>query len=161
MGSLIPALGVVAFILGPAILLLAVVTRCGDEMILDVCFGLSIGGLAVAFGGLWGIAKVKRRGWLTLPARCTDRELLSFMSANGDMSGRVWGWRILCEYEYQGKKYTVTPRVGWCTWAKQNTAVKYLEKRVAPDGGCRLRVNPKSSYQTELAGDDLVDKLFF
>jgi hypothetical protein len=72
-----------------------------------------------------------------------------------------WLWRIICQYEYLGIPYRVTPEVYWGSFTSEEAALKFLEERMSPDGGCTLRVDPKKPFRTELMDQGLKDKLLY
>jgi hypothetical protein len=151
--SFLPAFGAVGFIIGFttffSILFFHIRSLAG---FVDAAMVMAVAGLVVMFTGLWLFARKKRRGWKIVYGNCVDRELRQVYSARDEHSGWVWDWRIVCEYESEGKTYRVTPVVGWSTHATEKKALKYLEKRISPTGTCRLAVNPKVPLQAELLG---------
>lgn len=151
----LPAIGAFGFIIGLA---LAV---CRNSHFRQVGIDLLMGGMAVMFSGLWLVAMKKRQGWIIVAGRCIDREMKQVISSNGEHNGLVWVWRMLCEYEYNGIKHVVTPDVGWRSFASKEAALKYFNTRVSANGECELRINPQIPLQTELAGHDVLRKLFF
>lgn len=107
----------------------------------------------VVLGGAWVKERVVRHDWDFAPGRCVDRELQKIWIQRGpDVSGGHWGWfwRIVCEYEYLGIRYRVTPEVYWTSFSSEDAALKFLAGRISPDGKCTLRVNPKNLLRTDL-----------
>jgi hypothetical protein len=151
--SFLPAVGSVGFIIGFSMLLLILFSRMRIlARFAYAAMTLSAASLSVVFMGLWLMARQKRRGWKVVDGRCVDRELKQVFSANGEHSGWVWDWRIVCEYELNGTTYRVTPEVGWSTYATEKEAVQYLDKRISPTGGCKLNINPHIPLQAGLSG---------
>jgi hypothetical protein len=117
--------------------------------------GLIVAGLSflTMLAGVWLKARYERQGWDVASARCVDRELQKILVPAG--AGRagsswVWVWRIVCEFEYLGIPYRVTPAVHWAGFGSEGAAISFLEARIAPSGECMLRVNPANPLQTEL-----------
>jgi hypothetical protein len=151
--SFLPAIGGVGFIMAFSMLLLILISRMRIlARFYHAALAFSAAGLFVLFMGLWLMARQKRRGWKIVYGRCVDREIKQVYSPNGEHSGWVWDLRIVCEYEFGGKTYRVTPKVGWSTYATEKEALKYLEKRISPTGGCKLGINPNTPLQAELLG---------
>jgi hypothetical protein len=125
--------------------------------------GLIIAGLSflIVLGGFWLKARSEREGWDIASGRCVDREIRKLLTLAGGHSGWIWVWRIVCEYDYLGIKYRVTPTVNWATFSSEKAALKFLEEKISPDGDCKLRVNPKNPLQTELFGQGIKDKLLY
>src|ERR1017187_1963106 len=111
--------------------------------------------------GLWLKTRRERAGWDVAPARCVDRELLKVWISLSHGSSRGWLWRIICDYEYLGIPYRVTPNVYWMNFTSEEAAIKFLDERVSASGECTLRVNPKNPLQTELFGQSVKDKLLY
>jgi hypothetical protein len=157
MARAVPVVGVLGFIGG-----LALATYNGDHT-KDSISKQTIWGLLFAvssFGAMFGIGWLKKcaesRDWDIAPARCVDRELrrvpMGRFSTGVETGGRysTWVCRILCQYEYQGKSYRVTPRISWSTFKSEASAREFLEVRISSEGGCRLRVDPNNPLRTEL-----------
>lgn len=138
--SIVPLIGAFAFLVGIAI------ATYNEKY---VARGLMVGvpGLGLAFAGYWLKQRVVRRDWDVAPARCIDRELKQGPTAAGRPA---WFWRIICEYEYLGIPYRVTPGVYWAGFNSEEAARKFLEERISADGQCTLRVDPKNPLRTEL-----------
>lgn len=123
--------------------------------------GLAAGGFLAALLGLWFKARSSRRGWEVVTARCVDRELKKVQVFANGHSSWGWLWRIVCEYEHLGKEVRVTPVVYWSNFTSEESAVKFMDSHVSPDGECKLRINPKNLLQTELWGQGIKDKLLY
>ena len=52
-----------------------------------------------------------RRGWVKPPARVIDREILADFGATE--AGPSYNFQLLCEVEYRGERYHVTPLPNW------------------------------------------------
>ncbi len=151
----IAAVGALAFIIG--FFLLA--TNPGKYK--SIGLWLAVGGFFVALFGIWFKARNARKNWEVVTARCVDRELKRARIFVNGRSGWGWFWRIICEYEYLGKAIRVTPTVYWSNFTSEEAAKKFLEERMAPDGECKLHINPKNPLQTELFGQGIKDKLLY
>ncbi|HET7626500.1 MAG TPA: hypothetical protein VFM25_14685, partial [Verrucomicrobiae bacterium] len=113
-------------------------TRNGKEIGLM----FAVMGLLLAFFGTWFKARRKRKGWELVNARCVDRELkkIHLVVNSGDGSHGSWGWfwRMICEYEYHGQTYRVTPEIQWINFTSEAAAMKFFEEKVSPSGECKL-----------------------
>lgn len=69
-----------------------------------------------------------------------------------------WAFRLVCEFELDGRRFTVTPDY-WSTFISEGSVQNFLGKVVSPDGKCQLWVNPKNPLQTELIANDIKDFL--
>lgn len=146
--------GAIGFIVGAVLLF----RNPGKDTSLRL--GLMVGSLLLAFFGIWFKPRRQRKNWEIETARCVDRELQRFrLPKNG---GWDWIWRIVCEYEFHGEKYRVTPDVHqWINLSSEEAAMKFIEKNISPDGECKLHVNPKNPLQTELVKQDIRDKFLY
>ena len=153
-GNPVTALGALGFVAGIA-LVLSTENRQWTALI--------VGGLIVMFGSLLYSARKKRADWVKLPARCIDREMGKGIGRGGKP---VWSFRILCEFEYDGREYRVTPthwlNVSYQTFAEdkgRSVVERELARVVGVDGMCWLYINPENPLQAEIASDDIKDKL--
>jgi hypothetical protein len=156
--AIVPAVGALGFISGLAMATYNQ-TKYGRS-------GLIITGLSfmATLCGIWLKARGERQGWDVAPGRCVDRELRKvWIPAPVGSSGGSWGWlwRIVCEYEYIGIPYHVTPEVYWANLNSEEAALKFLEERISPNGECMLRIDPKNPLRTELLDQGIKDKLLF
>jgi len=145
--AVVPAVGIFGFLGGLA---LATYDHTKYES-----SGLMIAvlGFVVLFGGAWLKARVVRQDWDVASGRCVDRELQKIWIPRGAANAGghwAWFWRIICEYEYLGVRYRVTPEVYWASFSSEDAALKFLEERISPNGECTLRVNPKNLLRAEL-----------
>jgi len=97
--------------------------------------------------------------WIRVRGKCLDRELHRCFSSRG----YSWSWRWLCEYEYDGATYRVTPTY-WLTWGGGKLGSKRRAERfgnkVVDESGCmELWINPANPLQTEVVGRDIKDAL--
>jgi hypothetical protein len=140
--------GILTFLAG---LSLAV---CGYQ---GLGLALAGAGFLAAFGSIFmnaARAKAKRAVLPVVSARCIDRELQKKIYNDGNDG---WSWRVVCEINFAGKSYSVTPKVHWSDaqqadapfWSEEK-ARQFLAQTIAPDGGCKLRVNPHNPIEAEL-----------
>ncbi len=133
LANLLLLLGILGFIVGLSVIFLVAIFRIpGLARFYEPSIYSTPVCLVFTFVMFWLAARKKRSGWKTVEARCLDRELKKVFSASGDMSGWVWDWRILCEYDYSGKTYRVTPLVGWSTYATEEEAGKSWKDEFRP-----------------------------
>jgi hypothetical protein len=118
---------------------------------------LAVSSFAAIFATAWFKNRAESRDWDVAPARCVDRELRRVRSEAAPATNVIhsdrystWVWRILCEYEHQGRSYRVTPRISWSTFQSEAAAAEFLEVRISSDGTCRLRLDPNNPLKTEL-----------
>jgi len=113
---------------------------------------VAVGSLAFGLFGIWFKTRRQEQGWQVVPGRCVDRELRKVLVPSSHGSSDGWYWRIVCEYEYHGQKYRVTPNVQWMNCTSEAAALKFIQKRIGSDDSCRLRINPNNPLQTKLSG---------
>lgn len=118
-------------------------------------FGLALGLISTLFRG-----RMTRKNWKKISAKCTDKELRKVLGAAGPRGGTrmAWTFQLLCEFELDGKRYTVTPGY-WSTFISESRLENFLDKVISSDGTCQLWVNPKNPLQTELIANDIKDFL--
>jgi len=126
----------------------------------NALFAISIFGLVLALASIFLQGRITRRNWIKVLAQCTDKEWKSVLGAPGQRSGtrKTWVFQLLCEFELDGKRYTVTPGY-WSTFISEGRLQKFLDKVISPDGKCQLWVNPKNPLQAELIANDIKDFL--
>lgn len=122
---------------------------------------LGVSSWVVALLCYWLKARLVRLDWDVAQGRCVDRELRKVRMDGPDGGGWGWFWRIVCQYEYLGIPYRVTPEVYWANFNSEEAAMQYLDKRISPTGECTLRVDPKNPLRTELMGQGIKDKLLY
>ena len=123
-------------------------------------FSISIFGLVLALTSILFRGRVVRRNWKKVSAQCTDREWKKVLGAPSQRGGvrMTWTFQLLCEFELDGKRHTVTPGY-WSTFLSESRLQKFLDKVISPDGTCQLWVNPKNPLQAELIANDIKDFL--
>ena len=123
-------------------------------------FSISVFGLILAISSVIFRGRMVRRNWKRVLARCIDKEWKKVLGAPSQSGGiRInWTFQLLCEFELDGKRYTVTLGY-WSTFISENRLKKFLDKAVAPDGKCQLWINPKNPLQAELVAKDIKDFL--
>jgi RNA polymerase sigma factor (sigma-70 family) len=137
-----------------------------------ICMVRNIGGLTppIVFVGGWVIgvtgtylcARKARKGWLLADARCI-KQMVKRVATSGAGGGGSSGFSaiIVCEYEYAGVKYRVTPKitaVAIVSFPTAGTVERYLRKKIAPDGTCKLHFNPGNPLQTTLYGGGRLER---
>jgi hypothetical protein len=149
------AAGIFAFLIGVGLLVLPEIDR------MNLGLALAGGGFLALVGSTFlnvAMAKAKRAVWPVVLAHCTERQLQmkAFWSDNGPRYG--WLWRVVCEINYGGKHYVVSPMVNWSAFGLWNTAFwseekahRFIAERVSPNGDCKLRVNPNNPLEAELS----------
>jgi hypothetical protein len=117
--------------------------------------GIVLGLVSILFKG-----RILRKNWIKVLAQCTDKEWKSVLGALGRNGGvrKTWTFQLLCEFELDGKRYTVTPGY-WSTFISESQLQKFLDKVISPDRKCQLWVNPKNPFQAELIANDIKDFL--
>lgn len=153
--TVVSIVGALGFICG-----LAIGTYGNRE---HVALGLIVAGSSwvVALCSYWFKARMVRLDWDVARARCVDRELRKVWIAGPHGGNWGWIWRIVCQYEYLGIPYHVTPMVYWANFISEEAAIKYLDERISPNGECTLRVDLKNPLRTELMDQGIKDKLLY
>ena len=93
----------------------------------------------------------ERKRWLPAVARCL-KHVVKWMG-----EGRYGGYVCIaiCEYEYAGIKYRVTPMTtpqGMASFPTAEAAELHWNNQISPGGTCQLRFNPDNPLQAELVG---------
>jgi hypothetical protein len=124
-------------------------------------------GLALAGGGFTATcgsillnaarAKAKKAVWPVVSARCTDQKLRKIAFTSHDGAWDDWRWSLVCEINYAGKNYRVTPKVRWSDATQGETpfrseaeARQFIAQTITSSGECKLRVNPDNPLESEL-----------
>ena len=118
---------------------------------------IAVGGLLFGIFSLAYQARKNRKNWIRVKARCLDHEVWKGFSNDSD-GDIVWNFIMLCEYEFGGKTYRVTPAY-WCSFPSQGSVLRFIGKRISPEGTCEIYINPDNPLQTELVGRDIKDVL--
>lgn len=83
---------------------------------------------------------------------CVDREVQEFEdpdSVGSFVKNTFWAPRILCEFDYKGTRYRVTPIIVKLTaFSTKEDVNRFLDERINSDGTCTLWVNPKNPLHT-------------
>lgn len=114
--------------------------------------------IAFGFGGL-GLILVSRiyaaghkyKDWKKVRAKCLDKEIREVIVPRRGKTGtsKVWAFRLLCEYEYRGFKYKVTPETDQLVaFSREASLRSYLEKTIDFNNLCTLWVNTENPLQT-------------
>ena len=113
-----------------------------------------VGGWVIGVTGTYLCARKARKGWLLADARCI-KQMIKRVATSGAGGSSGFSAIIVCEYEYAGVKYRVTPKitaVAIVSFPTAGTVERYLRKKIAPDGTCKLHFNPGNPLQTTLYG---------
>lgn len=130
----------------------------------NVPLGLALagGGWLAAMAGILldaAIARARRARWPVVSARCVVHELQENMYAGEGCATKGWAWRVKCEFDYAGRSYRVAPKVHWDDtghheapfWSEEK-ARRFMERRIASSGECKLHANPDNPQEAELIG---------
>ena len=123
-------------------------------------FLISMFGLILALVSILFRGRIIRKNWNKVLAQCTEKEWKRVLGAPSQRGGVRWTWtfQLLCKFELDGKRYTVTPGY-WSTFISERRLQKFLNKVISSDGTCQLWVNPKNPLQAELVANDIKDFL--
>ena len=123
-------------------------------------FSISFVGLVFLIASVFFRGRNVRKNWKKVSAQCIDKEIKCVFGAPGLRGGsrKAWTFQLLCEYEIDGKQYTVTPGY-WTTFISERRLQTFLGKVISPEGKCQLWVNPDNPLQTEITGNDIKDLL--
>jgi hypothetical protein len=123
-------------------------------------FSISFFGLVLALVCIFFQGRLVRRNWEKVSAQCIDKEWKRVLGKPGLKGGvrETWAFQLLCEFELEGKLYTVTPGY-WSTFISAGRLEKFLDRVLSSDGKCQLWVNPKNPLQAELLANDIKDIL--
>ncbi len=124
--------------------------------LIKALFVISMAGLVIGLVGILFRARIARRNWKMVQAIVIDKECKRVLGAPGQKGGvkTCWAFRLLCEFEMHGKRFTVTPDY-WSTFLSESGMQGFLEKVVSADGKCQLWVNPGNPLQAELVAKDI------
>ena len=127
---------------------------------ISALFSISIFGLILALISILFRGRMVRRHWKKVLAQCTDREWKKVLGAPSQNGGvrMAWAFQLLCEFDLEGKRYTVTPEY-WSTFISESRLQKFLDTVISPEGQCQLWANPKNPLQAELIANDIKDFL--
>lgn len=110
-----------------------------------LCFG-AFGGLAIILLGKIYAVRQQQQAWVQVRAKCVDREIREVRQRT--LGNEIWDYRLLCEFDYGGKQYAVTPETAWVMALNSEQAARqYLEERIDADGNCTLWINPENPLQ--------------
>jgi len=107
--------------------------------------GVAVSGLAIILLGRIYAAFSKQAGWKAVTARCLDREIQERHSYSGGKRSTAWEYRLLCSFNFNGRKYKVTPEASRIVaFTSHENAEQYLKTRIKPDGTCRLWIDTRN-----------------
>jgi RNA polymerase sigma factor (sigma-70 family) len=122
-----------------------------------------LAGMALAVIGKYLTVRKVRRGWLLTDARYI-KHVMKYVATGGGGGGSGGGGGysciVICEYEYAGVKYRVTPKVTpvAIVTLPAKVAERHLMRRISPDGTCKLHFNPENPLEATLYGGGLIDR---
>jgi hypothetical protein len=106
---------------------------------------IGLAGLVMIFLGRIYASFNKQTGWLQLTARCIDREIQERRYPGKGNIKIIWEYRLLCEFNYDGTEYRVTPETSHIAgFQSQDLAQRYLSERIRSDGTCKLWIDPRN-----------------
>ena len=127
----------------------------GQRLISDITISvntmiaIALTGLGITFFSILFSSFKKQFYWKPLEAVCVDREIRQGVHYSGKRKSIVWVYRLVCIFNFQGNDYTVTPESSHLVnFNSEQKAQMYLNKRIQPDGRCRLWINPENPLQT-------------
>lgn len=125
-------------------------------LLIKALFAMAMAGLVIGLVGILFRARITRRSWKKVQAIVIDKECKKVLGAPGQRGGArtCWAFRLLCEFEMDGKRFTVTPDY-WSTFLSESGVQGFLERVVSADGKCQLWVNPGNPLQAELVATDI------
>lgn len=129
-------------------------------LMIKALFAISIAGLVIGLVSVLFRGRIVRRNWKKVEAIVIDKEQKSVLGPPGQRGGAkvCWAFRLLCEFELNGKRFTVTPDY-WSTFISESSVQGFLGKVVSSNGKCQLWINPNNPLQAELAAGDIKDFL--
>ncbi|MGB5444164.1 MAG: hypothetical protein WBM99_01550 [Psychromonas sp.] len=127
---------------------------------IEALFIVSLLGFVLMLVCIFLKGRILRRNWVKVLAQCTDKEWKPVLGAAGRNGGvsKTWAFQLLCEFELNGTRYTVTPGY-WSTFISESRLQTFLGKVTSSDGKCLLWVNPKNPLQAELIANDIKEFL--
>ncbi len=111
---------------------------------------IAVGGLATLLASRFVAGRDQYGKFVRVDAVCVDREMREIDDPDPD-SGAFWHARILCEFDYQGRTWRVTPVIPvFVANRKRRGLENFLDKRIGRDGSCVLWINPDNPLETVL-----------
>lgn len=144
----------IMIIIGLACFFGGIVLMGNQTVSIPVGIGIIIAGLLVLLASRFAAGYIMYRGFIQVQATCIDREVREIEDPESKSSlTRITYWypRILCEYDYEGQTYRVTPVIAKTIASNNEESVNgFLDARIGPDKRCTLWINPKNPLQTVL-----------
>jgi hypothetical protein len=120
-----------------------------------------LAGMVLAVIGKYLTVRKVRNGWLLTDALCI-KHVMKYVATGGGGAGGGGGYTciLICEYEYAGIKYRVTPRVTpvAIVTLPAKVAEWHLKRRISPGGTCKLHFNPDNPLEATLYDGGLIDR---
>lgn len=114
--------------------------------------GIMITGLLLLMASRFSYGRNLYATFEPVEATCIDRDVQEFEDLDSVGSfprSTFWAPRILCEFDYRGTRYRVTPIiVKLSAFSTEERVNRFLEDRIDNNGMCRLWVNPKNPLHT-------------
>ncbi len=133
-----------------------------DHWVAPVIF---LAGMAIGIIGNYFTVRQVRKGWLLTDARYI-KHITKYVGTSGGGAGSAPGGGggytciVICEYEYAGVKYRLTPRITPVAimTLPAKAAEWHLMRRISPDGTCKLHFNPDNPLEATLYRGGLIDR---
>ena len=108
-------------------------------------------GIFMGIMGRFYAAWHKYHRWPSVTAQVLDKEIRDFQVPKKGMVGMrtIWSFRVLCEFNYQGRTYQVTPiTTNIMDFRSKSALEKYLEETITLSQTCTIWINPDNVLQS-------------
>ena len=111
-------------------------------------------GLSILLLGIFTMNYFFYRTLLPMDAKVVDQEIRAIEEVDNQHKPKwktYWYARIVCEYQYAGQFWKVTPLIhSNKMFSSEAQLMKYLQDRIHKDKQCRIMINPRNPLQTVL-----------